>query len=126
LLASESVHEKLKQYAQAGPDFGAWLGAYILMPDHLHLFVVIDDGNLSLARWMKALKGTLSAALRESKQEQPFWQKGFFDHVLRGAESYSAKWHYVRENAVRAGLVNAWQEWPYLGEIHPLEYRREL
>ena len=32
--------------------------------------------------------------------------KGFFDHLIRHSESYSEKWEYVRQNPVRAGLVN--------------------
>jgi hypothetical protein len=30
---------------------------------------------------------------------------GFFDHLLRNAESYGLKWNYGRENPVRAGLI---------------------
>lgn len=48
------------------------------------------------------------------------WQKGFFDHVLRTAESYSAKWAYVRQNPVRAGLVAEADDWPFLGQIDVL------
>ena len=44
-------------------------------------------------------------------------QRGFFDHLLRSAESYGQKWNYVRENPVRAGLVEKAEDWPYAGEI---------
>jgi len=40
-----------------------------------------------------------------------------------GSESYSEKWNYVRENPVRAGLVNTADEWKFMGEIFRLEYR---
>jgi hypothetical protein len=40
-----------------------------------------------------------------------------FDHVLRTNESYSQTWNYVRENPVRAGLVESAADWPYQGEI---------
>jgi hypothetical protein len=52
--------------------------------------------------------------------ERPFWQKRFFDHVMRSAESYEQKWTYVRDNPVRAGLVGRAEDWPYQGEIHHL------
>jgi len=55
----------------------------------------------------------------------PHSQKGFFDHLLRSGESYSQKWEYVRDNPVRAGLVEAWEEWPYNGEILRIEYREQ-
>jgi putative transposase len=94
------------------------------MPDHLHLFVALED-ELSLSQWMKSLKGTLSSHFRAARLPSPYWQKGFFDHVLRSDESYSEKWQYVHENPVRAGLVTHCQEWPYLGEIFNLEFRRD-
>jgi putative transposase len=101
------------------------MGAYILLPDHFHVFVVIDDRETTLSGWMKSLKGTLSSKMRKDANLPPFWQKGFFDHVLRSGDSYSAKWIYVRENAVRAGLVSHWEEWPYLGEVFDLEFRSQ-
>jgi REP element-mobilizing transposase RayT len=124
ILANARVHGALETFAGAGPERGAWLGAYVLMPDHLHAFVALDDREIALPAWMKALKNSLSKALRADGVEAPHWQKGFFDHVLRSGESYSQKWDYVRENSVRAGLVARWEDWPFLGQPHPLEYRK--
>jgi len=125
LLADPAIHDAFRSFAKAGADVGAWIGSYILMPDHLHLFVRIDGKRLTLSSWMKSLKGTLSRELRRSQSSAPFWQKGFFDHILRSSDSHSAKWNYVRENAVRAGLAPQWQQWPYLGEIFDLEFRSD-
>ena len=95
------------------------------MPDHLHAFVALDDAKITLAQWMKSLKNRLSKTLRSTRAAAPRCQKAFFDHVLRSAESDTEKWHYVRENPVRAGLVSHWREWPFRGEIFALEYRSE-
>ena len=95
------------------------------MQDHLHAFVVFDDMKMSLPTWMKSLKNALSKTLRGCGVVAPHWQKGYFDHVLRSAESYSEKWDYVRNNPVRAGLVNSADAWPYWGEPFPLEYVRD-
>ena len=86
------------------------------MPDHLHVFVRLSP-ETTIGAWVKALKAALS---RNSEDPPNRWQQGFFDHVIRNSESYSQKWRYVRENAVRAGLVTVPEEWPYLGEIVPL------
>lgn len=114
------------QFAQAAAERGAWVGRYVLMPDHLHLFVILEDHRMRLSDWVKSLKNSISKVLRGSGQPSPHWQKGFFDHVMRSGESYSQKWDYVRENPVRAGLVVRADDWPYAGEIHELEYRRDL
>ncbi len=123
LLANDAAHSSLLRFAEQGPAHGAWLGAFVLMPDHLHAFVVLD--NLELSAWMKSLKNALSKSFREAGIPSPHWQKGYFDHVLRSEESYGEKWEYVRSNPVRAGLVGRWEEWPYFGEPFPLEYRRD-
>jgi hypothetical protein len=41
------------------------------------------------------------------------WQPGSFDRLLRSDESAEQKWQYIRQNPVRAGLVQEWSEWPY-------------
>jgi putative transposase len=122
ILNNVSIHQRFVEFGKEGEAKGAWLGAYVLMPDHLHAFVVIDDERLTLSVWMKSLKNTLSKVLRDKGIASPHWQKGFFDHVLRSGDSYSAKWAYVRENPVRAGLAKDWKEWPFVGEIFDLEF----
>ena len=123
LFANQETHNAFNVFASRAPNCAAWVGAYVLIPDHLHFFVAIDGERVSLSDWMKSLKGTLSSRLRAGGEAPPYWQKGFFDHVLRSRDSYSQKWHYVRENPVRAGLAKVWKEWPYLGEILDLEFR---
>jgi REP-associated tyrosine transposase len=126
LLANELIHQTFLEFAQAGRRHGAWIGRYVLMPDHLHLFVATDDRRIELAMWMKSLKNSISKSLRSIGFASPHWQKTFFDHLLRSSESYSAKWNYVRNNPVRAGVVLHAEDWPYAGEIFPLEYRSEF
>jgi putative transposase len=60
------------------------------------------------------LKRSLSKSVIEYL---PHWQEGFFDHLLRGGDSYAEKWEYVRQNPVRAGLATSHEDLPYQGEI---------
>jgi putative transposase len=122
ILANPEIQRTFLEFAGAGENHGAYVGAYVIMPNHIHLFVALEpDKQLSV--WMKSLKNSLSKKLRGLGARSPHWQKGFFDHVLRSDESYSQKWEYVRDNPVRAGLTKTWEEWPYRGEIWPIEYR---
>jgi putative transposase len=100
LLANTRVHEAFVGFAEKAAERGAWVGKYVLMPDHLHLFLVVDDTRIRLSAWVKSLKNVLSKVLRVEGIDAPHWQKGFFDHVLRGSESYAQKWIYVRDNPV--------------------------
>jgi REP-associated tyrosine transposase len=122
ILANSRVHEAFVTFGKGGPKHGAWLGRYVLMPDHLHAFVAFVDEKITLAKWVKSLKNTLSKTLRAERIAVPHWQKTFFDHVLRSSESYSEKWEYVYENPARAGLVTKSEDWPFQGEIFSLEY----
>jgi REP element-mobilizing transposase RayT len=117
LLADGTVHERLIAFATVGESRGIGLGRYVLMPDHVHLFV---RGTLDfvLSQWVRLLKRDLSKVIGATR---PHWQAGFFDHLIRNSESYSQKWEYVRENPVRAGLVASSEAWPYQGELVRLE-----
>ena len=84
---------------------------------------VCDRRLTPLSEWMKSLKNSLSKTLRGLNTPAPHWQKGFFDHVMRSEESYSQKWLYVAENPVRKHLVARPEDWPYQGEIYPLQAR---
>ncbi len=125
MLANTCVHEAFCEFARKGAAFGASVGRYVVMPDHIHLFVALDDRRLELGAWMKSLKNTLSKTLRLQGHSAPHWQKGYFDHVLRSAESYDEKWRYVRENPVRAGLATNIADWPFQGTIHPIQFNPE-
>ena len=112
----EAAHHAFEAYVRRARDeFGVGVGRYLIMPDHMHLFVR-GGGDFKLAQWVNGLKRAISVALGASKKRL-LWQSGFFDHVLRNDESYSQKWEYVRENPVRAELVVRADEWPYQGEL---------
>ena len=116
LLACDAVHAVLIAFAErASSQHNAAVGRYVIMPDHVHLFVRGPD-DFEIGRWIGMLKQTLSKQIT-SAGKLPLWQRGFFDHLLRSDESYAQKWNYVRENPVRAGLVKDADDWPYAGEI---------
>ena len=144
VLANDPVHDAFRSYAEAGAaKANVAVGRYVIMPDHVHLFVQGGD-NFNLGLWIRGLKRAMASGVTPSSgvgaavpggKAQPtqktgatppsappkLWQPGFFDHLLRNSESYQQKWHYVRENPVRAGLVARAEDWPYQGEIAPID-----
>jgi len=121
------VHEGFIEYCRRAADFRIGVGRYVLMPDHIHLFVCFGIGcTTTLGAWVKGLKRELDRVLLSmgsqrvqlAGQKLPsFWQPGFNDHVLRNDESYAQKWEYVFQNPVRGGFVARAEDWPYAGEI---------
>ncbi len=121
LLAKPAVHEGFRLFCTTALDREIYVGRYVIMPDHIHLFAAFDDRH-DVSMWMKSLKNSLSKTLRNNGAEAPHWQKGFFDHLMRSEESYGEKWDYVFQNPVRHNLVADPSLWPYQGEITPISY----
>jgi REP-associated tyrosine transposase len=89
--------------------------AAIVMPDHLHIIVApIENREAKLGTFSAALKRWMRAQLDASWK----WQAGCFDRLLRTNESLRDKWLYIRENPVRAGLVQKSEDWPYCYEFN--------
>jgi REP element-mobilizing transposase RayT len=115
ILAGVEVQTALDRFAAKNVGNGVAIGRYVVMPDHLHLFLRLAP-DLRLGETVRLLKRAVSSVLSAKGIPAPHWQEGFFDHVLRNDESYADKWAYVRENPVRAGLVKDSADWPFQGE----------
>ena len=79
------------------------------MPDHLHVIVAPKDREFRVGNFAAALKRWM----RKELEATWTWQPGSFDRLLRSGDSLQAKWHYLQENPVRAGLVKHSEDWPY-------------
>jgi putative transposase len=111
----DGVHRAFEAYiCRARDEFDVAVGRYVTMPDHLHFFVRGGD-NFNLPQWVNGLKRAISISLGATKKT-PAMATGLFGHILRNDESYTEKWKYVRENRVRAGLVQRAHDCPYQGE----------
>ncbi|MCA1659416.1 MAG: transposase [Verrucomicrobiaceae bacterium] len=117
LLARKEIHQAYCSFCLRAETYDVAVGRYVIMPDHVHLFVAMPAIGITLSEWVHTLRTVLGKQLLRLGVQKPHWQEGFFDHVLRSAESYAQKWEYVRMNPVRAGLVMNPDEWPYQGEI---------
>ena len=117
LLANKRLHNRFTEFSKDALRRGIAIGRYVIMPDHIHLFVA-GHYEFVLTEWIRVLKRTRSTAISAPR---PHWQKGFFDHLIRHAESHNEKWEYVRQNPVRAGLVKDPEGWPWQDEIETIE-----
>jgi REP element-mobilizing transposase RayT len=74
-----------------------------------------------LDKWTRFWKRNVTATL--GAKEGTLWQTDFWDTQLRSGDSYAAKWEYVMNNPVRAGLVARSSDWRYQGELNVLRWR---
>lgn len=74
--------------------------AFVVMPDHLHWLVQLQDDRLdSLMRRVKSISSRQISQLR--------WQSGFHDHAVRREEELKKVARYIIANPLRAGLVDS-------------------
>jgi putative transposase len=120
ILSTDSAHQLLKQAWNIKP---SWLvGRYVIMPDHIHLFCgPTEFAPQPLMTWIRFWKSHV-ARRWQNPRELPVWQRHFWDTQLRRGDNYSAKWDYVAQNPVRAGLVGRAEDWPFQGELNVLEW----
>src|SRR5207245_9833596 len=62
VLASFAVHSALIEYGRTAEERGIALGRYVIMPEHIHLFVTgADDFDLGI--WILGRKRVVAAAV---------------------------------------------------------------
>jgi len=84
-----------------------------LMPDHLHALVTGVSGTSDLPSFVQRAK-QLSAYHVKRVHRFALWRTGYYDHILRREEDPRRYIAYLRDNPVKARLVSAAQEYPYL------------
>ena len=92
---------------------GVRLYCYCLMPDHVHIVASIEPGGKGIHRFVWYLK-RLTKAKTGSRMSGSIWQRSFYDHVLRDAEDLGDLCRYVVNNPVRKGIVERWEDYPYV------------
>ena len=85
--------------------------AWVVMPDHIHWLVELQQG--SLGDLMQKTKSLSTKAVNQSTgRKMTLWQKGFHDRALRREEDLVKVARYVVANPLRAGLVEKLGDFP--------------
>jgi len=124
ILASSQCHKILHDIWQRSAEHdGWWVGNYVIMPDHVHFFARPEIRAQRMTDWVEMWKSVSSRRIAAALSiKPPIWQPEYFDRYLRSSENYAEKWHYVERNAVRSGLVETIEAWPYRGTINDLMF----
>ena len=86
------------------------LHAWVVMPNHVHAISQPKAATPSIMRW---LKGRTSRVANQGlgRTGTSFWQEESFDHWIRSDEELRDLIEYVENNPVKAGLVEAKEQW---------------
>ena len=84
-----------------------WHHAWVLMPNHVHLLFSMKEG-IALPDLLKAWKGVSSRTARQvlglRATDAAFWQKDYFDRLVRDAGHFANCARYILRNPVKAKL----------------------
>lgn len=87
---------------------------YCLMLDHVHLLMIGLGEDSDQRNATKFLRGQLSPLIQPTT-----WQRQPHDHVVtedeRSHDIFADSINYILQNPVRAGIVQEWKEYSYLG-----------
>jgi REP element-mobilizing transposase RayT len=84
--------------------------AWCVMPNHVHVVFQAIEGY-GLAQVVRSWKlFTARFANRLLRRTGPFWQREYYDHIVRDEQEFWRVVDYVAKNPERAGLKN----WPWV------------
>ena len=81
------------------------LFAWCVMPNHVHVVVRLLPGQTLAASWFTP--GSLSpqnARMRSLGGSGTFWQREYYDHLIRNESEFEHAIRYVAENPEKANL----------------------
>lgn len=88
--------------------------AWCVMPNHVH--VVVTPEGLSLAKVLHSWKSfTAHEANKLLSRQGDFWQREYYDHLIRNEKELQHYINYTLENPVAAGLCKNQPDWPWSG-----------
>lgn len=112
-VSNRIIHKWIQRLPHKYPN--VLIDKYIIMPDHLHLIVTIQEEHIGcslpdIMRFFKTM--TTNEYIREVKNGAvpPFagklWQKSYYDHVIRNQQDYDETWQYIENNPAKWLLIH--------------------
>ncbi len=87
--------------------------AYVFLPDHFH-FLLHPTGSSNFSQIMHSLKPNFTKAYKQIigvSGSMKFWQKRFWDHIIRDEADLQQHLNYIHYNPVKHGWVNRPEDW---------------
>ena len=88
------------------------LQAWVIMPNHVHL--VVEVWQTPMAQLLKSWKGFSARGANKLLGHQgSFWEREYWDTLIKDDEHQAKAIRYVEANPVMAGLVQEAKAWPW-------------
>lgn len=89
--------------------------AYAFLPDHFHLLLKPKPPTTH-TQIMHSIKPNFTKAYKQRigiLGPMKFWQKRYWDHVIRHEAEFATRLDYIHFNPVKHRLVHRPEQWPY-------------
>lgn len=86
---------------------GVDLDEWIVMPDHVHAVIVLRESRARQASPLRVVVGSFKSRVARQVNMcrgtpgETFWQRGFYDHVVRDEDDLHRCREYIRTNPIR-------------------------
>ena len=94
--------------------YKAEIDRYVIMPNHIHLVVIISDdeefrairesplrGRSVISKVIGYIKMNASKEIHSRYGNTTVWQRGFHDHIIRDRHDYEKIAEYIYENPIK-------------------------
>ena len=71
---------------------------YVIMPNHVHCILILEEGNYSVSTCMGLYKSGVSRKIHQLNQSVQVWQRSFHDHIIRNQQAYEKIYMYIENN----------------------------
>ena len=106
LLFDDEVREIVLNKITENHGTSCHVHSLVIMPNHIHILVSLIEG--SLADLMHTWKGaTAYLANKHLSRSGVFWQRDYFDRIIRDARHFERCRRYIANNPAKANLRNA-------------------
>lgn len=88
---------------------------YCFLPEHFHV-MIRPTGASNFSDIMHSLKPNFTKDYKKQigiSGSMKFWQKGFWDHVIRDEQDFVRHLDYIHYNPVKHGLVETPEAWAH-------------
>ncbi len=82
------------------------LGAWVVMPNHIHLVIQPHQSLPEIVRWLKTATANRARCIIGISRGR-FWQREYYDHWIRSRDELARVTAYIEGNPVSTGFVSS-------------------
>jgi putative transposase len=133
ILTNPDVLERLRaafHHVQTARSFT--IDAIVVLPDHLYCLWHLPEDNHDFSTRWRMIKHYVSTGIDaplNDRKEKLFWQRRFWEHLIRDEEDWRRHMDYIHYNSVKHGHVAKVSDWPHSSfhralkeDLYPLDW----